>query len=311
MDTIYVNGAERTVSLDIPVTTSPTNDSTEVYDGDELVFAPSTINFADGHLSFNLPFALVQYDRNLEIRWQFNYVEDSQTYEYKNSTYVEVVTPILQLNDISEILYEDSDEEPDADEVADLEKAVRHVIQAHTGQSFGKFVGKVSVTGSGEPYLRLPRKLISFTSLNGSTHWTSSLAIRGSGWYLRSKYISGPPPVRADWDGWNEANAYYSGRVPIVAPYSRATTKFVENVEYEIDGVWGWNYVPAQVAEAAKLLVNDYACADNNYRDRFLTSMTAADWRIQFHDGAFSNTGNVRANQLLAEYVLHRGWVVI
>lgn len=311
MDTIYVNGSQRTVALDIPITDAPTNDSTTVYDGDELVFTPSTINFVDGRLSFTLPFALVQHDRNLEVRWQFTYTEDSQPYEYQNTTYVEVITPILPLSEISAILYEDSDETPDPQEIADLEKAVRNVIQAHTGQFFGKFVGKISVTGSGEPYLRLPRKLISFTSLNGATHWTNSLAIRGSGWFLKSKYVSGPPPVRADWDGWNEANAYYSGKVPIVAPYSKTAVNFAENIEYVIDGVWGWNYVPAQVAEAAKLLVNDYACADSNYRDRFLTSMTAADWRIQFHEGAFSNTGNVRANQLLAEYVLHRGWVVI
>ena len=66
-----------------------------------------------------------------------------------------------------------------------------------------------------------------------------------------------------------------------------------------------------QVKEAAKLLVNDYACAEQTYRDRYLTSMTAADWRIQFHSGAFLKTGNVRADQLLRDFVLKGGWAVI
>jgi hypothetical protein len=39
--------------------------------------------------------------------------------------------------------------------------------------------------------------------------------------------------------------------------------------------------------------------------------MTAADWRIQFYSGAYLRTGNVRADQLLADYVVTRGWGVI
>jgi len=87
--------------------------------------------------------------------------------------------------------------------------------------------------------------------------------------------------------------------------------EFKEGVIYPISGVWGYEAVPESVKEAARLLVNDYACADSQYRDRYLTSMTAADWRIQFNSGAFVRTGNVRADQLLSEYVTTRGWGVI
>lgn len=309
MNTVYVNGEDRRVFLDVPIVpTGP--DNTKVFVDGEEVYSPPSIDASGDLITFTLPFSLVQSDKEIEVRWKFNYEENGQTYEYVNSTFVQVVTPILPLSEIKKILDDGLGEEPTQEEVESIERAVRYVIQAHTGQSFGKKVGKISVTGSGEPFLRLPRKLISFSTLNGSTHGVSGLAIRGSGWYLRSKSVFGPPPIRADWDGWNEANPY-SGKVPIVAPNSRHVHNFVENMEYVIDGVWGYHSVPLAVQEAARLLVNDYACADSQYRDRFLTSMTAADWRIQFHEGAFSNTGNVRANQLLAEFVLHRGWVVI
>lgn len=303
---IYTNSTDREVSLEIPVEANTGTLEVEILDGQEVVHTVSNPLYEDGIYSFTLPFSLVRSDKEYEAHIQFTYTEGGTDYEFNDYYPISIVTPILPLTKVKEILGE---EFTDA-EAREVESAVRHIIQAHTGQFFGKFVGKISVTGSGESYLRLPRRLISFTTINGSAHWNSALALRGSGWYLRSKTLSGPPPIRADWDGWNEASAY-SGHAPIVAPYSQTLNRFAANFEYEIDGVWGWNAVPSAVQEAAKLLINDYACADSNYRDRFLTSMTAADWRIQFHEAAFSNTGNVRANQLLAEYVLHRGWTVL
>lgn len=307
---IYANSTDRTVYLEIPVVANTGTIDVEILKDGEVVHTVGTVAYEDGKYSFSLPFSLARTDAEYEVHWKFTYTEDGQSHEFEEYQTLNVVTPILPFSEVKQILGEGFD---DADAI-EVEKAVRHIIQAHTGQFFGKYVGKVSVTGSGEPFLRLPRRLISFSAINGSAHWVNGLALRGSGWYLRSKELGFPPPIRADWDGWNEYTAgvmSYSGRAPIVAPYSKTITNFQTNVEYEIDGVWGWNNVPSAVQEAAKLLINDYACADANYRDRFLTSMTAADWRIQFHEAAFSNTGNVRANQLLAEYVLHRGWVVL
>ncbi len=79
---------------------------------------------------------------------------------------------------------------------------------------------------------------------------------------------------------------------------------------FEITGDWGYKSVPAPVKEAARLLVNDYACSEQLYRDRYLESIKAADWRLQFSSRAWEYTGNVRADQLLSEYVI-LDWAVI
>lgn len=311
---IYVNSPDREVTLSVPVQANVGTLDVSVWDdNNNLLYEVATaVQDTEGDLttySFTLPFYLVQYDRNLRVRWQFSYTESSETYEYDEFTELEVVTPILTPVEIRAVLDDPANSYTATDdEVERIERAVRYVIQAHTGQSFGKFTGVQSVTGSGDTFLRMPQRLIKLTSVNGNASWVGALALRGGGWYLRSR-VWGLPSVRADYDGWHENP--YTSQVPLVAPYSDYTHPFLEHVEYEIDGIWGWNSVPQAVKEAAKLLVNDYACADANYRDRFLTSMTAADWRIQFHEGAFSNTGNVRANQLLSEYVLRRGWAVI
>ncbi len=304
--TIYVNDSDRRVYLEVPVTPVSNTLDIEIRDQGVLVHVVNTVVFEDGRYHFVLPFSFVQSDRELEVHWKFNYVEDGTTYEYSNYTEANIVTPILPLREVKRVLGEDFSDE----EAADVERAVRYIVQAHTGQFFGKFIGHKSVSGSGDTYLRMPMRLIDLKTVNGSTFLQDNLALRGSGWFLQSKTY-GVPTVRADNDGWHEPAWGYSNRAPIVAPYSKSAVNFIEHAEYVIDGVWGWYSVPPAVQEAARLLINDYACADSQYRDRFLTSMTAADWRIQFHEGAFSSTGNVRANQLLAEFVLRRGWVVI
>ena len=300
---MYTNSADRKVYLDLPVIANQGTMEVTVYDGGTLVHTASAVLYDDGRYSINLPFKLVQTDRQLQVHWLFKYTEDGSVEEYSQYQEVNIVTPILPLSEVKQII-EDTDDE----RAMVVEKAVRYIIQAHTGQFFGKFIGKRRVSGSGENNLRLPSRLISLTSINDGLYLNQLLSIRGNGWYLVGKQ-RGVPTIRGDAYGWHENP--YTTDVPIYAPGRGSRTLFLEHCEYAIDGTWGWNSVPAAVQEAAKLLINDYACGDSNYRDRFLTSMTAADWRIQFHEGAFSNTGNVRANQLLSEFVLRRGWVVI
>lgn len=213
----------------------------------------------------------------------------------KKDTY-DVVTPILSDSQILQI-------HPAAtsDEIERIEKAVRHVINAHTGQQFGRYVGVKKVSGSGGRLLLLPARLLSLSTVNGSSN---GFSITGDGYILR-QYPWGVPPVKADYYGLHmHTGGVIHNPNDVKLGYFTAST-------YEIDGVWGWEEVPEQVAEAAKLLVNDYACADAAYRDRYLSSMTAADWRIAFNSGAYIKTGNARADLLLSEFVLKRGWAVL
>lgn len=298
---IYTDSATRKVYLTVPVVPVVGTIDAFVYEnGVELYESPTVTVEPDG-LSFVLPFFLVQSDRELEIRWKFDYVENATTYTYEQSTFVEVVRPIVPLSKIKEIVGPGTS---DADAV-NVEQTVRYVIQSHTGQSFGKFVGTKNVKGRGDNFLHLPSRLMTLTSLNGVTSWSNMVSSDLPGWVIVAKSYYGIPPVKADYNGVNEQTSPIPIRVP---HYTKEAFAF--GGIYEVDGVWGYNYVPAPVVEAAMLLVHDYSCADGTYRDKFLTSMTAADWRIQYNDGAFLDTGNVKANQLLEDYVVKRGWVV-
>lgn len=279
-----------------PVPTGLTSATFKVYRNDTVIGQQQNAVFEGGVAVAKIPYSVLTEEGEVKVVLSFVYEGGRHEVERR----AEVVTPYLDLYEVKKILENDDDEE-----ARQVEAGVRHIINAHCGQSFGYWKGKQSITGSGESYLVLPRRLIAFASVNNS-NYTATYNLMGGGYYLSFKKPWGVPPIRADYDGWNEASSGV-----ISAPSVSVFGKFIDMNEYVIDGEWGWRNVPYPIQEAAKLLVNDYGCGDSLYRDRYLTSMTAADWRIQFHEGAFHDTGNVRANQLLSDYVVPRGWVVI
>ena len=302
---IYTNAkaADRTVFLEFPE--AATTVDCFVYKNDELLFEIETVtNILGEGYSVVLPLYLLQNDGPLDVRWVLTYSEPSAAPAFElvhtinRTTKVEVVTPILSKKEIKAVW----DTATDA-EVVTIEKAVRHIIQAYTGQSFGHWHGTVKVKGSQSSALFSPTKIIELQSVNG-IQTPNNYVIDPDGYVVRH-YPWGVPPVKADY---HELHMHTGG---VIHDPNNVRWSYWSQRSYELTGRFGWEEIPAAVKEAAKLLVNDYACADSQYRDRYLTSMTAADWRVQFHSGAFLRTGNVRADQLLSEYVVTRGWGVI
>jgi hypothetical protein len=240
-----------------------------------------------------------------------------------------VVTPYLTMTQARAILEDDMLTD---DEVMEVEQAVRYIINAHCGQSFGKRTKDVIVVGAGETALSLPERLMEITGLkilsavlNPSATW-----IVADGWYLKKRYYDATSSIENTSVYWDSQGVYDEGSFPgeaphglgltpdrfghgqiISAPGSFSGTKWKDDYPFTISGTWGYPVVPPAVVEAAKLLLNDYACSEQMYRDRYLDSIKSADWRLQYNDKAFLQTGNVRADQLLENYVMKRGWAVI
>lgn len=272
---------------------------------------------------------------DVEVVWHFT-ITSVPDNSFEEAFSYEVVTPLLSKQELQRII--DNEDATEAD-LWEVEAAVRHVIQAHTGQKFGFDRGKaLTVEGHGETALRLPERLVSITGVNTLTSSLdrSAFIIVSDGWYLKKAWANATPLTQATesqfWgDFMNNSvfdNNIYSdpdgdGEPPIVGPLasrpggitvapgaSGRATAWKQDYPFEITGDWGYKTVPANVKEAARLLVNDYACSEAAYRDRYLESIKAADWRLQFSSRAWESTGNARADQLLDEYVL-LDWAVI
>lgn len=264
---------------------------------------------------------------NLKVVWDFS-LEGTAV---DKTDRFEVVTPYLSIGEVKRIYPEATDEE-----AQDIEAAVRHIINAHTGQDFGYYEGPLTVEGHGESALRLPRRLIELTgfgTLSANLDPRAAI-ITSDGWYLKKAWAVETSPIASDsayWGDYNDGvfdNNIYSdpdgdGDPPLFGPLgsrpggiivapgtSGRPTSWSNDYPFVITGRWGYETVPEPVKQAAKLLVNDYACQEIAFRDRYLESIKAADWRLQFSTQAWERTGNVRADQLLSDYVL-MDWAVI
>ena len=201
--------------------------------------------------------------------------------------YLDVVAPLLELDD----LLDEFGGEVEESDLIKAERKVRSYIESYTGQVFAPSLETVTVKATGTSVI-LPKRLISVTETNPV--FLSGYTIENNGWGITLT-------VPYDYD--------YPG--VIIAPYSNADAFYHGERKIAITGRWGWDRAPKPVQEAALLLVEDFLAPEAAYRDKYLESLTSPDWRIQFHGNAFRGTGNVRVDQLLADYVNKNRWVII
>ncbi|ASR77317.1 hypothetical protein FDI36_gp206 [Streptomyces phage NootNoot] len=275
-----------TVTLEHPVTGTLTAD---VMRGDAVISADQPVTSSGGIHTTTIDWSLTEYDGTLKVVWKKT--------GFSRSTYVEVVTPIIPLFQLEALLEDVSQQDR-----YDAEAVARRIIEVYTGQSFGKFRGTKDVAGNDSSRLALPMPLISFTDMTDSTlsYDPSAFRITGEGWFLGQApgawwTIKQAPPEEV-------LDEFHSG--VIYAPGVIKKRDFSYTAVYTITGDWGYESVPYPVVQAAKLLISDYACQDASYRDKYLESMKAADWRIQFTQAAYDGTGNLKADQLLEPYKL-------
>lgn len=263
-----------------------------------------------------LGIAQTQQETELRVKWEFTVAGQPVT----KTDYFYVVTPYLSVSDIKDELPNATDEE-----CRKVERGVRHIIESHTGQKFGFSTKTLTVEGHGESALRLPERLLNITGLSTLTSGLDTLGtiIVSDGWYLKKGWTDVLNDIPSDatyWTGFDPDNDVSPGEPGyekqshghvIHAPGSAGTpTAWKNDYPFKITGDWGYHTVPQKVREAARLLVNDYACSEAQYRDRFLKRVDAADWKLEFDGLAYSGTGNARADQLLSEYVI-LDWAVV
>jgi len=267
---------------------------------DLTVQGPETTTDNAQRWTATIPLTLTQNVGELTVNW--NFALDGVT--ATKTDYFDVIVPLADLATLRDEL-ELGEEVTDA-QLARAERKVRNFIENFCGQAFVPTDETVTLKWDGENIM-LPKRLISFTSSNPVLAVVP--VIKGDGFVLNIPELTP--------DGYPIVDPSYGDTYPtdssgiIIPPYLSRTGYYKQYKQITITGHWGWDRVPNNIQEAAFILVNDYLSPDQLYRDKYLTSLTSPDWRIQFHGSAFRRTGNARVDALLEDYVVKHLWRLI
>jgi hypothetical protein len=250
------------------------------------------------------PFSLTTRPRKFKLEW--TYAIGSELVKHYST--VDVVRPYVDLGDAIEDLDFGTDpSDPNNKTYHELimaEKWARKTIESYTGQQFYLYNDLHVVYGDGADSLRLPFKiselhelyendLLLVDTINNINNWSYDTQISESGFGIRinrasmldnTVYIANgmvPPSINDTHNG-----VFRNGSV------------------YKIQGVYGWDTVPAEVNEACIHLMRDYFSKDRKWREKYLASVQSFDWNFKYNTGAFVGTGNLYVDQILLPYVL-------
>lgn len=279
MREIYRDAVGETVELGITDATSATVE----------FYRDGTLKGAASSSPATIPYSLTHMDGEFTAKWSYVVAGDA----YSRSQSFKVVTPLFTEDELTG--FNSQFVSLDSEAVVRLERLVREIIESYTGQSFGYREGTLKVSSSRTgTVLQTNERVISVAGVN-----ISGLALPYPVAYRPIKTGFGIEAAGGGWDG-----STYSTVGPITDPYASQKAGFVSGRDYVITGAFGWEAIPTDIKDASLLLAELFSCDEASWRDRYLKSVMAADWRFEFDGRAFSGTGSVTVDNLLSKYVV-------
>jgi hypothetical protein len=258
-----------------------------------------------------LPFDIANRNRSLKIIWRYEN-------EYENGqhiTYVNVVTPYVEMSDVIQDLNLGSDpSDPNYKTYHQLqmaEKYARKIIDNYCNQTFSEYDDVQIAYGSGTDILPLPFKITTihelyendvllYDGINEVNNWIYTPQIAENGFGIR---VSRP-------DALDNMVYTANGMVPPSINDRGWHGAFKKDARYRVQGKFGWHTVPDNVQEAAAALMQDFFSRDNTWKNKYVKRISTFDWQFEFTGDATKGTGNLYADQLLNPYIIN-GMVVI
>lgn len=206
-----------------------------------------------------------------------------------STEFYQAVVPLISSSDFT-------DEYPEfagaTDVFAKIERHIRGIVQNYTGQKFGPYVNKtLEIQGDGGDSLALPVRVVALNSVETSYGVDLTDLVRVNpnepSLLIRSPSFSGSPYYEVKRDLWRTSEVFDSEDI------------------FLVKGVFGWEYVPVEVSDAASILMADVMGSDDvvEMRRRGVFEAQIGDFSFRLNADQWGTTGNTMADNLLAEYV--------
>ena len=240
----------------------------------EFIRDGEVVHTVNNNSTAAIPFAITKSSGPFTVKWTFSLEGDTHERLEEHT----VVTPLFD---------KDALVDWDADfsvltesKVKYLERLVRQIIQVYCNQKFERFVQTVVLKATADGTYYAPEKII---KINNATYTLGSggFSVHNLDTYT-SQGINVKIPIEAELvDTWH-------------APYAKKSVA--------VTGEFGWLSVPSEVKTAALYLAEVFTCDESLWRERYIKSVRAADWRFDYSEEAFHSTGSAIADQILEPF---------
>lgn len=269
-----------------------------------LTSAATKIETDDGSYQLVLSTLYTSRTRKLKIVWSYQV----GGLNGQHTTYVDVVSPYVSLEEVIEDLSLGSDaNDPNNKTYHELrmaEKYARKIVEYYTGQKFYLHDDKFTIMGNDSDTLPLSYKIntlhtlhandqLLVDNLNNINYLGYTLEPTASGFALKlnqSSFVDNTVYV---------ANGMLPPSISDISP-----SIFRRGHSYDVYARFGWDSVPDDVEQATIEIMKSYFAKDRIWKDRYVNKISTTDWDFQYTSDAFSGTGSAYADKLLLDYVV-------
>lgn len=302
----YLRADNLPLTISYTASSYATNVYFEVYDLDTHEFIQNGAgSFSENTASakiFNIHLNTdaTEYDRNIKIE----FVTTSSAGAYNDIQYASLIRPYATPERIKELI--DVADSVSLDRLKKLEKKARLTINSHLGDNFYKEKKSFTVYGNNTDILVTPIPLqridaiyqddiLVYETDNSTYQLDFPVEIDNS--RTRIKIVNSSEKSKEILEFPKFSVFYYEG-------------VFKKDFAYKIDGIWGWEYIPADIEQATALLVDDYLCNDFNIRNKNIVELENDSYNLKYGPDFATGTGNLTVDNLIAKYKETRYMVV-
>lgn len=290
----YLRSDNNPLTISYTASSYASNIYFEIYDLDtnEFIQGGKGINSSSSIFNITLNSDSTAYDRNLKIE----YVSTSASGAFNEIQYVSLMRPYAIWQRIEQLA--DIPSGTSSATLIKLERRARLTINSFLGFNFYKEKRMVTVYGNNTDILTLPDQIYRIDNIyeddilvyerdNDLKQLDYPIEIGPSS--NRIKIVSTSSEQKEILEFPKFSIFYYDGI-------------FRKDYSYKIDGVWGWDYIPAEIEQASALLVSDYLCNDFNIRNKNISQLTNDSYDIKYGPDVTKGTGNLLVDNLLSIY---------
>lgn len=247
---------------------------------------------SNGVVVYTLPLSKVQFDRRFLIRF---YDAEHEHIIYEDN--LDIIRPYVDPAKLSDLAHE-------VEQYKIYELIARSIIDTYTEDGFYNHKSIYQVLGNGTDYLPVWRDANRVLKVYENNVLIYDIDAETNEYEYRIT-LDNSAIVRVETGQSNSVSSpvikFPTARGDLAFGLSTVGT-FPMNYDYLFVLDEGYRAIPPEVAAAVKILIEDIKCGKLNYYEKYITSYSTDQFKMQFDSKLLEGTGNAIVDKMLEKY---------